>query len=80
MTIVDAIRTVMRAKGEPMTAVEVHAAIASAKLYAFQTDNPAAIVRAQLRRHSQGLHLKAASKTKHFRALGDGRFEVLQDS
>lgn len=45
MTIVEAIQTVMRANGAPMTAAKACAAITSARLYEFHTDNPASVVR-----------------------------------
>lgn len=77
MTIVEAIEAVMRAKAAPMTAAEAYAAIVASKLYEFHTDNPAAIVRAQLRRHAEGVTLASSPKVKHFRSLGDGRFELL---
>jgi restriction system protein len=80
MTILEAIRTVIRTKGEPMTAAEIHADIAQAKLHEFHIDNPASIVRTQIRRHCEGLNLKASSKAKYFKALADGRFQVLQGS
>lgn len=80
MTIVEAIKTVMRAKGAPMTATEAYAEISRARLYEFRTDNPAAIVRAQIRRHCQGLSLAGSSKIKHFNALADGRYEILLGS
>lgn len=77
MTIVEAIRTVMRAKGEPMTAAEAYAAITSARLYEFHTSDPISIVRAQMRRHCEGLSLTVSSKVKYFRALADGQFDLL---
>lgn len=60
-----------------MTAGEVYAAIVNAKLYEFHADNPAAVVAAQIRRHCEGLNGPASSKTKHFRAVGGGRYEIL---
>lgn len=80
MTIVGAIRAVMLAKDTPMTAPEIHAAIASSNLCQFQAANPAGIVRTQLRRHCEGLNLAASSKVKHFKALTGGRYECLQKS
>lgn len=77
MTIVEAVKTVMRAKGAPMTPAEAYEAIASAQLYEFHADKPDAIVRAQIRRHCEGLGPTGLSKVKHFRATGDGRFELL---
>ena len=77
MTIVEAIKQVMRTKGKPMTATEVYDAIMDAGLYTFNADNPAHIVRSQIRRHCQGLDFPSASTTKHFTMLQDGSYFVL---
>lgn len=77
ITIVEAIKSVMLAKGAPMTANEAYAAIVAQHLYEFHADDPAAIVRAQIRRHCEGLDFTTASGTKHFRTVADGRYEPL---
>lgn len=77
MTIVEAIKQVMVAKGAPMTANEAYAAIVSQNLYEFHADDPLHIVRAQIRRHCEGLDFTTASATKHFRTVSDGRYEPL---
>ena len=79
MTIVEAIKTVMLAKGAPMTANEAYAAIVNRHLYDFHADDPAAIVRSQIRRHCEGLDFTTASGTKHFRTVADGRYEPLPE-
>jgi restriction system protein len=79
MTIVEAIKKVMLAKGEPMTANEAYAAIVTQNLYEFHADDPVSIVRAQVRRHCEGLDFTTASATKHFRLVADGRFEPLPE-
>jgi len=77
MTITEAIKQVMRTKGAPMTADEAYRAIAEAKLYELHADNPAHIVRSQIRRHCEGLDFPSASPTKHFKLVGENRFEPL---
>lgn len=80
MTITEAIRQVMITKGEPMTADEAYHAIVQADLYEFHADNPAHIVRSQIRRHCDGLDFPSASSTKHFKLVGSNRFEPLHES
>jgi restriction system protein len=77
MTITEAIKQVMRSKGAPMTTEEAYQAIVVARLYEFHADNPAHIVRSQIRRHCEGLDFPSASPTKHFKLVGENRFEPL---
>lgn len=79
MTITDAIKQVMRAHGGPMSADEAYRAIIAASLYEFHADDPAGIVRNQIRRHCEGLDFPSASPTKHFRLVGDSRYEALDE-
>lgn len=77
MTITEAIRQVMRSNGIPMTAEEAYHAIVDKKLYEFHSDNPAHIVRSQIRRHCEGLDFPSSAQTKHFRLVGENRYEPL---
>lgn len=77
MTITEAIVEVMRAKALPMTAEEAYRAILEAKLYEFHADNPEHVVRSQIRRHCEGIDFPSAATTKHFRLIGENRYEPL---
>lgn len=79
MTITEAIKQVMRSKASPMTANEAFRAIVDAKLYEFHADNPEHIVRSQIRRHCEGLEFPSAAPTKHFRLVGENRYEPLAE-
>lgn len=74
MTITEAIKQVMRKYGSPMTSEEAYQAIINANLYEFHADNPAQIVRSQIRRHCEGLDFPSATPTKHFRIVGENRY------
>ncbi|HVZ16272.1 MAG TPA: hypothetical protein VG897_04095 [Terriglobales bacterium] len=74
MTIIDAVKQVMRANGMPMTAKDAYDAIVSAKLYEFHAQNPAHVVLMQIRRHSEGIDFPTAAQTKHFKLVGENRF------
>lgn len=67
----------MRSKGVPMTAKEAYEAIVSKGLYEFHAQNPAHIVLTQIRRHSEGIDFPTAAPTKHFRLVGENKFEPL---
>lgn len=77
MTIIEAIKEVMRAKGQPMTAREAYDAIVERKLYEFHAQNPAHVVQMQIRRHSEGIDFATAGATKHFRLVGENKFAPL---
>jgi len=74
MTITEAIKQVMLEHRSPMTAEEAYRAIIAANLYEFHADNPAQIVRSQIRRHCEGLDFPSATPTKHFKLVGENRY------
>lgn len=78
MTIIEAIKEVMRAKGAPMTAKDAYESILAHGLYEFHAQNPAHVVLMQIRRHSDGIDFPTAAPTKHFRLVGDNKFEPLE--
>ena len=78
MTITEAIKQVMREHGSPMTSEEAYRAIVEANLYEFHADNPAHIVRSQIRRHCEGLDFPSATPTKHFKLVGENRYWPLE--
>lgn len=80
ITIVGAIKKVMREKGSPMTAEEIYNEIISANLYVFHTDSPVHIIRTQIRRHCKGIDFPSASHVKHFQLQGDNKFFYLEKS
>jgi len=77
MTIVEAIKTAIRAKGGPMTTEEIYRFIVGENLYEFHADNPAGIVRQQIRRHCDGIEYASASATKHFKVVDGSRYDTL---
>lgn len=77
MTIIDAIKQVMRAHGGPMTAKEAYEAIVAGRLYDFHAQQPQHIVLSQIRRHCQGIDFPSAAPTKHFRLVQDNKFAPL---
>lgn len=74
MTIIEAIKEVMKLRGSPMTAKEAYVAILNGRLYEFHSQNPAHVVLMQIRRHSEGIDFPTAAPTKHFQLVGENRF------
>lgn len=60
-----------------MTIREVYSAVVDKALYEFHAQSPEGIVRAQIRRHCEGIDFPSASQTKHFKLIGDDRFFLL---
>src|SRR5579884_1838662 len=79
VTIIEAIKEVMRAKGAPMSVTEAYGAILAADLYTFHADDPQHVVLSQVRRHCLGLDFPSASQTKHFKIVDDSRYYVLDN-
>jgi restriction system protein len=80
MTIVDAIKKVMRKAARPMSVGETYAEIRSAGLYRFRSDRPLHIVRQQIRRRCEGLDFASAVPHKVFRLLRNGLYELLSEA
>ncbi|WP_157900466.1 restriction endonuclease [Mesorhizobium sp. LCM 4577] len=80
MTIVEAIRAVMRDKSRPMSPTEVYGAIVATGLYVFNTDEPVSVVRGQIRRKCLGLDFPSASSVKYFSATNDGRYALIDET
>ena len=74
MTIIEAIKEVIREHEAPMTVNEIYEAIVSQQLYEFHTPNPVHIVQNQIRRHCIGIDFPTAARTKHFRLVGENKF------
>ena len=68
---------VLRLHGRPMTAQEIYVEIEQKQLYSFKAKSALQIVRAQLRRHCQGLDLPKAPTQKYFQLTEDGKFDLL---
>jgi restriction system protein len=78
MTIIDAIKTVINLKKEPITALEAYRDILSKGLYVFHAQKPAHVVLTQIRRHCEGIDFPSAAPTKHFKLIGDNKFTTLK--
>lgn len=79
MTIIDAIKMVMRKSGAAITAREAYEEIIKQGLYKFHAQNPAHVVLTQIRRHSEGIDFPTAAPTKHFRLVGGNKFVILEE-
>jgi hypothetical protein len=77
MTIPQAISNILRASKEPKSAREVYEAIVAADLYSFKALDPLSVVKAQLRRHCEGLNFPSARAVKYFALTTDGRYRLL---
>lgn len=80
MTIIEAIKAVMREAAHPLTAREAYTEIVAKSLYAFHAKDPQHVVLMQIRRHCLGIEFPSASPTKHFELHGDNRFSPLPEA
>jgi hypothetical protein len=75
MTIIEAIKEVMRRNSHAMTTKEAYQQIIENELYKFKAADPVHIVNSQIRRHCKGIpEQKSYSTTKHFMLIGDNKY------
>lgn len=77
MTIVEALKEVMRGAGRPLSSREAYDSIVARGLYQFQAKDPHHVVLMQIRRHCAEIDFPTASPTKHFRLHGDNTYYPL---
>lgn len=78
MTIIEAIKTVMRRAGKALNAREAYVAILDQNLYEFRAKEPLHVVRMQIRRHCKGLDFPSALPAKHFKMKRNRRYYPLK--
>lgn len=70
MTIIEAIKEVLRSEMVGMTSREIYNEIIAKKLYEFPAANPPAVVNNIIRRHCLDLNFPTANMVKHFKIVG----------
>ena len=78
MTVIEAILTVLRDQKAPLSGAEILAEIRKRNLYSFKTKESLNVVRAQLRRHSEGYDRADASSAKSIRQVTPDAYEALR--
>src|SRR5690242_9019087 len=78
LTINEAILSVMKEAGSPLTPAEAYERIVAKGLYEFHAQRPLSVVIAQIRRHCKDLEFPTAAPTKLFGLSPDGKFFPLQ--
>lgn len=79
LTINDAIIYAIRSVDKPLLPQEAYDYIVAHDLYQFHAQNPAGVVRSQIRKHCKGLNFPSAASTKYFSMGTDGRFGLLEN-
>lgn len=74
------ITEVLQRAGRPLSPREIYEYIERENLYEFRSQNPAGIVRNQLRRHCIDIRHSCSSRTEYFTMNADGRFTTLPQS
>ena len=73
VTIIEAIRLVLKNNNDGLTSKEIYHQIISRNLYTFNAQNPINIVNGIIRRHCFGLDFPSASRSKHFMIIEKAR-------
>jgi restriction system protein len=77
-TITEAIVSVMREAGIPLSAKDAYRLIVTKKLYEFHAQHPESVVTGQVRRHCKDLYFPTSAPTKYFGMTTDGKFYPLE--
>ncbi len=70
MTIIEAIKKVLRQQNEGLTTQEIYQQIENLHLYDFKAKVPKSVVNSELRKHCTGLDFPTAHPIKHFKIAG----------
>lgn len=74
MTIIEAIKEVLKNEPEGLSSAEIYRRIIDRNLYQFGAKNPVGVVNGEIRRHCIGLDFPTAYPVKHFAIVGkDGK-------
>ncbi|WP_041963738.1 restriction endonuclease [Sulfurospirillum cavolei] len=69
MTIINAIKEVMKKANKPLTGKETYHLIIESNLYTFPAKNPEHVVKTTIRRHCLGLDFPTSKKVKYFKIV-----------
>lgn len=62
--------------GKPLSAKMIYEVIKQHNLYEFKAQNPLSILKAELRKHSEGINSPMRSRITHFQVQSDGTFWI----
>jgi restriction system protein len=77
MTVIGAIKRVMRARGQPLSVSEICNEIIASGYYTFRTPHPTNIVGHALRRHCIDIDLAASGRKRWFRLVDNDKYALL---
>lgn len=76
-TIKEAISSVLRKSGEPLSIKEIYNKIIELDYYRFRAERPEGIVGTEVRRHCKGLEFPTANPKKYYEITTTGKFWLL---
>lgn len=76
-TIKEAINSVLRKVGHPLSIKDIYDKIIEWDYYRFRAAYPVGIVATQIRRHCKGIDNAVSSSNKYYQILNDGRFWLI---
>src|SRR5579859_250354 len=75
-TIREAAKEALLRAGRPLSANAIYDLIIEQDLYRFNAENPAGIVKIEIRRHCEGVEFPTAKPAKYFQILKDGTYWI----
>lgn len=77
MTVKEAAIEVLKTAGTPLTVEEILDGIKERSLFQFRSSGHRGVVLATMKRHAENAHSCTPAKTKVFRQVDEGKFELL---
>ena len=76
VTIEEAVKTILKKNSSGLTPAEITEKILEQKLYAFNTDNPVAIVHRVIRKSCIGVELQISKEKRSFKIVDNGKYTL----
>ncbi len=76
LTIKESIYKVLKKENKALLPREIYELIVDGKLYEFKSKTPSAVVNSELRKSSEGIHLKKSSSVKIFKIDQQGKYTL----
>lgn len=76
LTICGAIIQALKQAGKPLTPNEIFDLIIANKLYEFKSKTPLSVLKAEIRKHLEGLELKEMSSIKYFISMESNKIWI----
>ena len=76
MTICEASLKALKLVGKPLNINEIYDLIIENNFYQFKSKSPLSVLKAEIRKHTEGIKLKVKDLFNHFKLMDNGKFWI----